>query len=89
MRIPKTPPGFLNIMQEVGKNPQRLIEISSLSVEPQQKYYHWDELSYHKPPKGLSLEEWWMVIKMQRARSLTAFRLCRNYLLPLDRYVMM
>jgi hypothetical protein len=70
MRTPKRPPDFLKIMQEVAKKPERLMELSSIYLEPQQEDYHWDELAYRTPPKGLSHEEWWLVLKMQRARSL-------------------
>ena len=31
-----------------------------------QKYFHWDELKYRTPPKGLSIEEWWLGLKFQR-----------------------
>jgi Fic family protein len=29
-------------------------------------YPHWDKLRYLKPPKGLSAEEWWLALKIQR-----------------------
>ena len=31
-----------------------------------QKYFHWDELRYRTPPKGLTHEEWWLGLKFQR-----------------------
>jgi Fic family protein len=30
------------------------------------KYLHWDKLRYHKPPEGVSNEQWWFAIKKQR-----------------------
>ncbi len=30
------------------------------------KYYHWDELRFRKPPEGLTHEQWWIGLKLQR-----------------------
>ena len=30
------------------------------------KYLHWDKLRHYSPPEGLSHEEWWLAIKIQR-----------------------
>jgi Fic family protein len=30
------------------------------------RYLHWDKLQYYTPPKGLSHEEWWFVLKLNR-----------------------
>ncbi|MCK4958229.1 MAG: Fic family protein, partial [Planctomycetes bacterium] len=30
------------------------------------KYQHWDKLRHYSPPEGLSLEEWWLTLKLQR-----------------------
>ncbi len=30
------------------------------------KYLHWDELQYRQPPSGLTREEWWFLLKLNR-----------------------
>ncbi|MGH7815187.1 MAG: Fic family protein [Candidatus Binataceae bacterium] len=39
------------------------------------KYLHWDELQYREPPKGLSREHWWVLLKLNRLaqRQITPF----------------
>ena len=32
-------------------------------------YLHWDELWHREPPKDISREEWWFLIKLQRQSS--------------------
>jgi len=70
MKIPKKPPNLDVIWKKFWDNPERLkkflIEISRL--QPEEKYPHWDKLRYYSPPEGLSHEEWWLAIKMQRRR---------------------
>jgi Fic family protein len=33
------------------------------------RYLHWDELRHRKPPKGLTLEQWWFGLKIRRQSS--------------------
>ncbi len=40
-----------------------------------QKYYHWDDLKYRKPPGDLTREEWWLSLKLQRASTRRAIPL--------------
>ncbi|MBC8373072.1 MAG: Fic family protein [Phycisphaerae bacterium] len=72
MRIPKRPPDTQKLFKELLDQPERMLTVlqSSNMVTQSGKYDHWDKLRYHKPPDGISLEEWWMAIKM--ARSTTA-----------------
>jgi len=72
MRIPKRPPDTQKLFKELLDQPERMLTVlqSSNMVTQSGKYDHWDKLRYHKPPNGISLEEWWMAIKM--ARSSTA-----------------
>jgi len=68
MKIPKKPPD-LGIIWEQIKDDRELIpkifgEKFSLSVIG--KYLHWDKLIYYPPPKGLTHEQWWFALKMQR-----------------------
>lgn len=48
--------------------PQRLLEILQVAGAPttEGRYLHWDELKYRKSPEGLTLEDWWLGLKMHR-----------------------
>jgi Fic family protein len=48
----------------------RLIEILKTAAASQPSdYVHWNKLRHLKPPAGLSSEEWWMAIRMNRTAS--------------------
>jgi len=68
MRMPKRPPSLTDLQQTVAYGPERLITLLAagkrLSVRG--KYLHWDELRYRTPPEGLSHNEWWFALKVQR-----------------------
>lgn len=69
MKIPLTPPDPVEIIQRIAKeNSDRVVELFSRTMKPDPngKYYHWDKLRHLKPPKGLSVEEWWFMIKNSR-----------------------
>src|SRR5579864_9521474 len=68
MRIPHKPPTFSSLFRDVI-NPEDLLRILNLVPKPtlaDGRYLHWDELRYRKPPKGLTLDEWWVGLKMRR-----------------------
>ena len=50
------------------KDPGRLVGLFDQSVKPDPdgKYYHWDKLRHLQPPEGLTVEEWWHLIKVSR-----------------------
>jgi len=53
-------------------DPSRRTLISRLSLSTSiddEQYLHWDELRYKNPPKSLSQEEWWLVLKLRRGAS--------------------
>lgn len=51
-------------------DPQRLLELLTIAPSGQhQAYYHWDELRRRTPPHGLSLEEWWLKLKIGRRQT--------------------
>lgn len=33
-------------------------------------YLHWDKLQHYSPPEGLSLREWWLLLKLSRSDAL-------------------
>jgi Fic family protein len=68
MKIPQKPPDFRKVMTE-AEDWNKLMEDNSIRefVEKANKrYYHWEELKYHDPPKGISLESVWSFMKLIR-----------------------
>lgn len=63
------------IRERVGG--ERLATVLSLvGVQIASEHYlHWDKLRFHPPPEGLTLEEWWLAIKLQRNGVLKAIPL--------------
>ncbi|MBI5329062.1 MAG: Fic family protein [Betaproteobacteria bacterium] len=66
MRLPQTPPSvnerFFDLLLDV---PPEVLE-SIQATLPDGRYLHWDELRHRTPPVGLTLEQWWLGIKMAR-----------------------
>ena len=68
MKMPRKPPDVMNKQSKYFSNPDEfnLIRNEGMKTEREGKYRHWDILRHLKPPQGLSLEEWWLGIKMNR-----------------------
>lgn len=64
MKIPETPPDIGSLFD--GVDPKRLAAIVASDDAAGGKYRHWSELRRLDPPEGLSLEEWWLGIKLAR-----------------------
>ncbi len=67
MRIPQKPPPFLELIQNRvgGERLGAVLSQVGLQIATEQ-YLHWDSLRRYPPPEGLTLEEWWLAIKIQR-----------------------
>ncbi len=69
MKTPVHPPQHWTEMMSAIE-PRRLVGsvLTNPSVRPTVggRYRHWDALRYLDPPEGLSLEEWWVGIKLAR-----------------------
>lgn len=65
MKIPKTPPTFEMVFQEL--KPSMLQKMIALANNPLiiQRYLHWDKLQHHKV-EGYTSEELWAAVKFQR-----------------------
>lgn len=65
MKLPVAPPPWPDLItghaSAIGK-----ILAARLRPEPRGKYEHWDHLRHLTPPADLSLEEWWLGIKLAR-----------------------
>ena len=72
MKMPKSPPDTNIIIQGLDALKQLDFLKLALSQDPkltQGKYLHWDKLRYHTPPEGLTLEQWWLTLKIQRRKA--------------------
>ena len=68
MKVPEKPPKFNYPKLGSVKDLNSLMEVlakSNASVA-KDKYLHWDKLRRYSSPKGLSHEEWWFALKLQR-----------------------
>src|SRR5437016_2482518 len=67
MKLPKRPPPRDALFAGLT-DPESSLRIIRSVPDPtvHGKYLHWDKLRYHNPPEGLTLEEWWLGLKMHR-----------------------
>src|ERR1035437_8824538 len=67
IRKPQIPPSMSDLLKQFGQ-PEKLTKIvMAVPSEYMARHYlHWDKLRYLKPPRGLSVQEWWLALKMQR-----------------------
>jgi len=70
MKIPQKPPNMDVIWKKLRDNPERFKNIIDTisGLQPDEKYLHWDKMRHYSPPGGLSHEEWWFVLKIERRR---------------------
>ncbi len=63
MRIPATPPDWLQILAQMSE-----AEMTSAvrAVQEMEEYPHWDELRLMDPPEGASAEQVWATLKLRR-----------------------
>lgn len=68
MNKPRIPPNRGTLLAKAVES-DRLPTILQKTTGPSVKgeYLHWDKLRYHTPPEGLSLEEWWLGLKIRRS----------------------
>jgi Fic family protein len=72
MRRPREAPPFATIFQKIsqeqqGTNPRDFQKLFAQAENAHLgKYLHWDELWHREPPKDLTREEWWFLLKLQR-----------------------
>ncbi|NGX60300.1 MAG: hypothetical protein KR126chlam3_01471, partial [Chlamydiae bacterium] len=68
MKKPRNPPNINNEQNNFFSNQAKftLIREEGVKTEREGKCRHWDIVRHLSPPKGLTVEEWWAGIKMQR-----------------------
>jgi len=55
-------------LHEDGSLPERFLKIitTRIGVAPEGRYRHWDSLRHLSPPGDLSVDEWWLGVKIAR-----------------------
>ncbi len=68
MRIPVTPPSIADLLKgpAAAERLRRVLDAGALRPTKDDKYLPWDKLLHLDPPDGLSVEDWWMGMKMAR-----------------------
>jgi Fic family protein len=71
MKMPRRPPDIRDKQLAYFSSPEKfdLMRREGDKAEEEGKYRHWDILRHLTPPSGLTLEEWWIGIKMRRLLS--------------------
>lgn len=72
--MPERPPSFDKLIRD---NAAKLGEILTIAQKLpfQETYYHWDKLRFRHPPDGLTSEQMWLALKLQRSASLKSLPL--------------
>src|SRR5208337_434694 len=71
MKIPRTPPAFAKLFEQASAaNHAGAIMRLARESAPGDDYPHWDKLRHLRPPPGVTSEEWWLAVKMQRVGAL-------------------
>jgi Uncharacterized conserved protein len=56
----------MDLMRHATQHDRMQEVFSVFSKLPDTSYLHWDELRRRNPPSNLSLEEWWLALKLRR-----------------------
>lgn len=69
MKMPERPPEFARLLSE---NSSKILEIldAARALPPTDTYLHWDKLRHLPPAKGMTAEQVWLAIKLQRSAAL-------------------
>jgi Fic family protein len=67
MNKPKIPPNHQALLAKATPDSiMRILEgITSPNVRGE--YIHWDKLRFHTPPEGMTIDEWWLGLKLHRS----------------------
>jgi Fic family protein len=65
MKKVASPPNFNTLFDKYGGDLPVLLNLPPLTESG--KYAHWDEVRHLKPPNNLSLEQWWLGMKLARS----------------------
>ncbi|HEY1660904.1 MAG TPA: Fic family protein [Verrucomicrobiae bacterium] len=68
MKIPESPKPFDELLADAMKLkifPQIILSAGK-AISKKNEYLHWDELRHRPAPEGISSEQWWLAVKLQR-----------------------
>ena len=67
MKTPMSPPDLNDLIRKA--TPEMFARLMSMGMSPAPagRYHHWHGLRFRTPPEGLSVEQWWMGMKIARA----------------------
>ncbi|MFN3842375.1 MAG: Fic family protein [Rehaibacterium terrae] len=68
--LPKTP--SISSLWGLREDRRAAVFETSLTLDDGE-YRHWEELRHRQPPAGLSVEEWWLALKLKRSYGALAF----------------
>ena len=66
MRLPQAPLSFADLLEKVGTERLQTIDVEGPSLWMHDRYLHWNDLRRRPAPKGLTHEEWWLLLKLGR-----------------------
>jgi Fic family protein len=83
MKKPELPPRFEDLLGAL-KDESKIMQIMGLrdTQSTARAYLHWDQLRRHPPPDGLTSEEWWLGVKLQRNGALRTIKLTDSHTQP-------
>ena len=71
MPLHQRAPNLKELQERVlGTDPERVTSILFGPPLDDSRYFHWDELLRRDPPQGLTHEDWWFRLKLQRAQQM-------------------
>lgn len=72
MKKPQSPRPFDELLDEAmtGKKFHEILSSAGKIPSKKNEYLHWDELRHRSPPAGITIEQWWLSIKLRRKPSL-------------------
>jgi Fic family protein len=70
MKKPRSPKPLQQLLSEIQASGRLADILAAYDALPKRlDYLHWDDLRYRQPPAGLSTQEWWLAVKLQRKAS--------------------
>ena len=68
MKVPETPPRFHDLFAKMSAQPGWAAKVFRVGLGPTvgERYRHWDVLRRLQPPPGLTIEQWWLSLKLAR-----------------------
>ena len=66
MKVPVPPPPIEDILKAAGPRLQDVLSVPLTRRQDADRYPHWDKVRHLTPPPGLSREDWWLRLKLER-----------------------